>query len=346
MHRLTRPDWLLVLLTAALLCPLGFAQSTPEPARPEQPAADKSAADQPTSDEAAPHPFDAFVTTALLPAGQVDQPAAAAPTQPEAFDAFVSAALQPDDRPRPRHAEPRRDWDEADEREYREAPDREPEPEWYPDEPRPHEDPFAILDPRLHANVRGLEDEAARLEKEYQALMGDGDGNRRQVLSLRLREIRQELYVARFRLEAAERLFHAQLEERELDSVRNRLAVLDTWQQVSFDPRQAAVLAVHSITEMHEDNPEQAIDVLMNLVPDLPVGGARNAVRVALKDLFLRLDRIDDATHQMTEMLRENAQLVPAGAGPRPIMGAAAPFVPPAGAWQPPSAPRPDGRGR
>lgn len=69
------------------------------------------------------------------------------------------------------------------------------------------------------------------------------------------------------------------------------------------------VLATQSLVELSEDEPEEVIEALEGLVEEVP-GIARNVIRFALKDLYLRVGDEPQATRQMVLVIRENAEIM------------------------------------
>jgi len=100
-----------------------------------------------------------------------------------------------------------------------------------------------------------------------------------------------------------------EVEGRELDMMRERLEYVSGWEETVFDPSRAVVLATQSLVELSEDEPEEVIEVLEGLVEEVP-GIARNVIRFALKDLYLRLDDKPQAARQMALVIRENTEIM------------------------------------
>ena len=162
-------------------------------------------------------------------------------------------------------------------------------------ERRNFQDVLAELDEAFARGPRGAE----RAELEAKAALFRQGLERRE----------QQLEYLHQQLQMLEHEHGMEVEERELGMMRDRLEYVSGWEETVFDPARAVVLATQNLIELSEDDPGEVLKVLEELVEEVP-GIARNVIRFALKDIYLRVGDKPQAAKQMVLVIRENAEII------------------------------------
>ncbi|MBL7139850.1 MAG: hypothetical protein ISS74_02985 [Planctomycetes bacterium] len=98
---------------------------------------------------------------------------------------------------------------------------------------------------------------------------------------------------------------HLHLEEMGL-----HLELLELMKQTTFDPESCALLAIGAITDDLDLEPERQIQELRQVLERARSLGVRNAIRMALKDLYMEADQPDKCLEVLRDMILENDEVV------------------------------------
>jgi len=83
--------------------------------------------------------------------------------------------------------------------------------------------------------------------------------------------------------------------------------MLERLRDVCFDPAQAAMVAIGSLRDDVEREPQEIVEDLERQLKQTKSIGVRNAIRLTLKDLYLEIDHQEKTVlRHMREMLEEN----------------------------------------
>lgn len=168
--------------------------------------------------------------------------------------------------------------------------------------------------------IRGLEDilnDLRRRQFDMKAGVEDallsGDVAAARESGRGLREVERELERTQFELERLMLERQRDLERRELLHMSERFDYVANWRDVAFDAPGAVMMATQAIVELHlgQGDPESAAKRLEDLLTRVEDRGTRTAIRFALKDVYVELDRLDRAIEHMTEVVIENAEQGP-----------------------------------
>jgi len=158
---------------------------------------------------------------------------------------------------------------------------------------------------RIHDEIEHLE---AQLHEQQGGREAQGRPDSRQAME-RLRHA-LELRQRDFQRLREERMRAG--EQREIQMQMRRLAYVNNWQGIAFNPARAVMLATQSIVEVNVRRGDhgQAEEVLTSLLERIEDVGARTAVRFALKELYGAMRQPEKAVQQMEQVVIENAQLL------------------------------------
>ena len=165
---------------------------------------------------------------------------------------------------------------------------------------------------RLHAelqelHVREVDLRAVMQTRELDGRPEEAHDLRRELVHVRHEMERIELEIQRLMMER-----DRQAERYELMRMAERLEYVSNWREVAFDPAEAVMMATQAIVELHlnTDNPEEAAEVLEQLLHQVDELGSRTAVRFALKDVYAEMGRPEQAAEHMIQVIQENARAI------------------------------------
>jgi len=95
-----------------------------------------------------------------------------------------------------------------------------------------------------------------------------------------------------------------------LQEMQLHLELLEHMKQTTFDPESCALLAIGAVTDDLDIEPHRQIEVLRNMLERTRSLGVRNAIRTALKDLYLETEQPDECLELLVDMVVENDELI------------------------------------
>jgi tetratricopeptide (TPR) repeat protein len=93
----------------------------------------------------------------------------------------------------------------------------------------------------------------------------------------------------------------------EIEMLRQALAVMLEFAEINRDPQAVAVIAVSTIQDYVED-PEQAVEMLEDLLPDVEDPVVQRAVRFKLAELYAAMGEQDEALKHLRALIINRPQ--------------------------------------
>ena len=171
--------------------------------------------------------------------------------------------------------------------------------------------------------VAGLPEEIKRLHREehylHQHLEELERGKRFDELDQARAELDRVRHQIREHEEHIARILDRERQEAQqqhLQTMVRRLEYVSNLGEVAFDAQRAVMMATQAIVELGlaGDAPGESAGVLEELLEQVKELGSRTAIRFALKNLYMKMDRPSEAHDQMVQVILENAH----GISPRP----------------------------
>jgi len=103
---------------------------------------------------------------------------------------------------------------------------------------------------------------------------------------------------------------HLELQELDIAEMQLHIELLENMKETMFDPESCALIALGAITDDLDIELEQQITLLEQILEDTKSLGLRNAIRTALKDLYLEDERPEEALEILKEIIAENDEAI------------------------------------